>query len=154
MESSFSTRIRRVCGALAMAGFAALLIAARPLAADIQLGTLDEQLVRAAAHFAGYGFLAVLLALATGRTIVGGAIALVLAAAEEAYQRYVPSRTASFGDWMCDASGIASCLVIWSVVVRLRLMRVRRSPEIAVAAVAAAPPSDPHWRARGRADIA
>lgn len=138
---------------MAMAGFAALLIAARPLAADIRLGGLDEQFLRAAAHFAGYGVLAVLLALATGRTIAACAVALILAALEEAYQGYVPGRTASLGDWMCDALGIATCLVLRLLVARLRVMRAWRSTVVTANAVAVLPSPGSSCRARRRSGL-
>lgn len=67
------------------------------------------------AHFAYYGAIAALLAIALGRRWFLGALLFValLGALDEWNQFYIPGRQSSFFDWLADVLGAVSALYVY-----------------------------------------
>lgn len=93
--------------AAAAGGYGALFLAADQLGFSAHFWGISDQALRPVGHFVAYGMLAVVLArVLGGRCTLAWAVALLLAAAEEAHQAHVPTRVCSVGDWAVNAAGI------------------------------------------------
>jgi hypothetical protein len=105
-------------GLLAGAGTATLFFAAQAFGFDASIPGIDEELVRAAAHFTVYGALAMLVAIALGHwRLLAWTIVMLAATAEELHQLFVPGRYAGVSDWLTNAAGITVFLLLsglWS----------------------------------------
>jgi hypothetical protein len=108
---------RHLCILAAFVLMAGLAVAAQPLAADLSLAGIDEDILRGIGHFTIYGGLAFLLSAGfAGRAGAAFAVAAALAAAEELHQAVVPERTCSAGDWLLDVTGITCVLLALKLV--------------------------------------
>ena len=83
-----------------------------------------------AAHFAMYGFFAVLLTReivqVTGRwraAIMALAIAVTFGAADELHQRFIPGRSSELADWRADSVGAAGGALLFALYSRFRRSR-------------------------------
>lgn len=119
---------RAACGIAAASTFAALILAADRLSANVGAMGIPEEVVRDAGHFLVYGSLAVLAAVALrGRWLAAILITAALGAGEEWYQLYVPGRYGTLGDWMLDACGAITCVAVFLTArAAIRLHAARR----------------------------
>ncbi|MCC6579114.1 MAG: VanZ family protein [Phycisphaeraceae bacterium] len=125
---------RWICCATALAGLFGPFLLARLLAMDIGCLGISERLIRETLHFTGYGFIAVVLALAlNGQVIVAGFITAMVSGAEELHQAFVPGRYCELSDWGFNIAGIAVALILLQVLLMLMSLRHRR--EAAAAAM-------------------
>jgi len=118
---------RLIAGFIAGLIVLGLFVAAKTLSADMGVFGINEDIVRAVAHFGGFGVIAVLIAMATrNRLIIAGVVTLLIGAAEEIHQAFVPGRYASLGDWSINAAGVVVFLLVFATLLpTLRRMRRR-----------------------------
>ena len=94
-------------GATAACGFMILYAAAHHLTGDYGLFGLSNDAVRSAAHFYGYGALALLLSKALfNQYLLVWIISVLTATVEEIHQIVVPCRCACLEDWGLNVAGI------------------------------------------------
>ncbi len=103
---------RMLALALAATGGAVLYFAASLFIGDYGLVGLDDDAVRAIAHFCVYGALAVFVAKALWNLhALAWLLTVLFATAEELHQLFVQYRFACVGDWSINVLGITICLI-------------------------------------------
>lgn len=69
--------------------------------------------VRKVAHFSEYAILYLLVVRAWTRPVASSALCVLYAMTDELHQVLVPGRTATIGDVVIDALGVAGAMLIW-----------------------------------------
>lgn len=104
--------------AAAWAAFLFLLSTRESLPVDVPTG-FDK-----VAHFAAYCVLGLLLSRAAasmrGGLFLAAALGWLYGATDELHQSTVPGRDASFGDWVADAAGTVTGILLYLLILRLR----------------------------------
>ena len=117
---------RTLCAIAALTIFAALIIAARSLAIEINPLGIPEHTARTIAHITVYAIITLLIGYALrGRYLAAVLIAATLGAIEELYQLLIPNRYTTLEDWLLDLTG-ASAAATLAITITIALKFLRR----------------------------